>query len=201
MAIIEIVNDASSNELTLRQRWSHYLVIIYGLLMLFVGINLRDSILYATVPYEDVRVGIRAFYPQNWLLDTTGNYVFRVRDMTQPTFKTTIQLSIVPITASSSSRILLDNLSLSRFQLLAGYRQFPREEIVLSNGVNATSMEYTYVSSEIDPFLESIPVVVEGIDIVIIQRGQAVIVTFQADANKYEELYPAFETFLNDLEF
>jgi hypothetical protein len=200
MTIIEI-GQATGSELTLRQRWSHYLVILYGITMVFLGINLRDSVLYATIPYEDVRVGIRAFYPQYWLLDTEGDYVFRVQDMTQTTYKTTIQVSIAPISTSSSSRTLLDNLSLSRFQLLAGYRQFPRRQITLQDEIEATVMEYTYVQSETDPFLESVPIVVQGIDLIVIQRGQAVIVTFQADADRYEQLYPTFETFLADLEF
>ena len=44
------------------------------------------------VPYVNSEVGIRALYPQHWLIDTSGDYVFRVRDLSQLGFKTTIQV-------------------------------------------------------------------------------------------------------------
>ncbi|MFN8529613.1 MAG: hypothetical protein U0670_13465 [Anaerolineae bacterium] len=200
MTIIE-VGPEEQRQLSLRQRWSHYLVIFYGVLMVIVAINLRDSILYATVPYEDVRAGIRCLYPQNWLLDTDGDYVFRVRDMTQPDFKTTVQVQIIPISPSSTVRNLLDDLKLTRAQVYAAYQQFPREEITLANDIPASSVEYTFVSSGTDPFLETLPTVVEGQDIIVLQRGQAVVITFQSSAERYEQLYPIFQTFLDDLEF
>lgn len=200
MTIIEVGREQTEG-ISPRQRWSHYLVILYGVVMFIIGVNVRDSLLYATVPYEDTRVGVRAFYPQNWLLDTEGDTIFRVRDMTQAGFKTTLQVQIQPISAVSTARNLLDNLSLSRSQTLDGYRQFPRETVTLSGELPATAMEYTFIYSEPNPFLENIPTVVTGRDIIILQRGQAVIVSFQADADQYEQLYPIFETFLEDLDF
>ncbi len=200
MAVIEVGRE-EARELSLRQRWSHYLVIGYGLVMFLIALNMRDSTLYATVPYQDVRAGVRVLYPQNWLLDTSGDYIFRVRDMTSPDFKTTILIQIQPISPVTTARNLLDNLSLSRSQSLSGYRQFPRQEVTLGEDIAATSMAYTFTFSEVDPFLQSVPIPVQGLDIVVIQREQAVIITFQASAERYDELFPYFETFLADLEF
>jgi hypothetical protein len=200
MTVIEVGRE-ERGQLTLRQRWSHYLVLVYALTMLIVGVNLRDSLLYATVPYEDVRAGIRAFYPQGWLLDNQGDYVFRVRDMRRTDFKTTIQVQILPVSADSTTRNLLDNLLLTRAQIFGQYRQFPRAIFQLPDETPATSVNYTFVASQDDPFLESFPTVVAGQDVVILQREQAVIITFQASADEYDTLYPVFQTFLADLEF
>ncbi|MDX2160599.1 MAG: hypothetical protein SF162_04660 [bacterium] len=200
MTIIE-VGRAETGELSPRQRWSHYFAILYGLSMIIIGINLRDSVLYATIPYENARAGIRGFYPQNWLLDTQGDYVFRVRDMAQPDFKTTIQVQIIPVSAASTARNLLDSLALTRAQIYAAYRQFPPRELILPDETIASAVDYSFVYIEPAPFLETLPVVVAGQDVIILQRGQAVVVSFQVSAERYDQTYPIFQTFLADLEF
>jgi hypothetical protein len=198
MTIIEV--GAPSDEITPRQRWSHYFALIYGLIAVFIGINLRDSTLNATVPYTNIQAGIRAYYPQNWLIDSDGDYVFRVRDMSQRGFKTTIQVAVQPISLATTSRNLIDILTLNRSQTLSGYDVIRFEPYLLDER-QATAMTYTFVSSESNAFLESLPVVVEGLDILIDQGSQALIVSYLADVNQYEQNLPIFERFLADLEF
>ncbi len=199
MTIIEVGREETSG-LSLRQRYSHYFVIVYAVVMVIISLNLRDSILYATVPYENTQAGIRVFYPQNWLLDTDGDYVFRVRDMGQPDFKTTIQVQIIPISSESAVRNLLDNLAFTRFQVYAAYRQFPRPEITLTDGTTASAVDYTFVFNNTDPFLESLPSVVVGQDVIVLQRGQAVVISYQASADRYDEFYPIFQNFLAEMQ-
>src|SRR5215207_5487770 len=123
MAVIEI--GPRHAESTQRQRYSHYFAIAFGLIGLFIGINLRDSILSATTLYTDPRAGLRAFYPQNWLLDTSGDtYIFRVQDMSAPGFKTAIQVAMRPIGAQTVPRNVVEALTLSRSQTLAQYSVF-----------------------------------------------------------------------------
>ncbi|MFN8451506.1 MAG: hypothetical protein U0521_23705 [Anaerolineae bacterium] len=200
MTVIEI-GAPQREELTQRQRWSHYFVFIYAALALFIGYNLRTSTINATVPYVNSEVGIRAFYPQRWLIDTSGDYVFRVRDLAQLGFKTSIQVDVQPVTLNTSARNLLDTLSLSRLSTLSGYRVLSRQQYILPDEQEATEMSYVYVSAGDDPFLETIPTVVEGMDVLTIRRGQAIIVTFLSDAITFDENLPIFERFLDDLEF
>jgi hypothetical protein len=198
MTIIEV--RARPNELSPRQRWSHYFALLYGLVAVVIGINLRDATLNATVPYTNIQAGIRAYYPQNWLIDSDGDYVMRVRDMSQPGFKTTMQVAVQPISLATTSRNLIDILTLNRSQTLSGY-DIVRVEPYLLDEIQATAMTYTFVASDANAFLESLPVVVEGLDILIDQGGQALIVTYLADVNQYEQTLPVFERFLVDLEF
>ncbi len=199
MTLIEI-RDARS-DITQRQRWSHYFVFIYALIALVIGINLRDATLYATVPYSNSEVGIRAYYPERWLIDSTGDYVFRVRDIEQMGFKTTIQVNVQPVTLSTSASNLLQTLTLTRMQTLSRYRVLSSQPYALPGEQEATAMGYVYVAGEDDPFLQSIPTVVRGLDILTIRRGQAIIITFLSDANNFDENLPIFERFLDDLEF
>lgn len=199
MALIEITEERP--ELTQRQRWSHYFVFIYALIAIVIGLNLRDSALNATVLYVNSETGIRAYYPQRWLIDTSGNYVFRVRDIAQIGFKTTIQVDVQPVTINTSARNLLDTLTLNRSNTLAGYRVLSSMPYTLPGEQKATAMRYVYVASDSNPFLENIPSVVEGLDILAIRRGQAIIVTFLSDANQFDKNLPIFQRFLNDLQF
>ncbi|MBC7811361.1 MAG: hypothetical protein H7175_09445 [Burkholderiales bacterium] len=61
MSVIEIYDR--QNMLNRRQRWSTYLAIIFGVVAIFIGLNLRDSKLYATTLYTNTRAGINARYP------------------------------------------------------------------------------------------------------------------------------------------
>jgi hypothetical protein len=194
--------DTNSGQLTFRQRWNHYLVIITSLIGLFIATNMRDNTLYAVTPYINTTAGIRALYPRNWLIDTSGDYVFRVQDVSRVGFKTTIQVAVQAISSNTSTRNIVDALTLNRSQLLAAYRALPANNaFALPDGTRATSVKYTYASINADPFLDTVPLVVRGIDILSIKRGQAVIITFLADSNTYENDYHMFERFLSTLEF
>lgn len=199
MTIVEIIER--SERMTQRQRWSHYFVLIYAVAALFIALNLRDTTITATVPYVDREAGIRAYYPQSWLLDNNGDYVFRVRDMSQTGYKTTIQVDVQPVTINTSARNLLDSLNLNRAQSLSAYDVLSNDPFLLPNDQAATAMTYVFVASETNPFLESLPTIVEGLDVIVIQGGQAIIITFLSDVETYEQNYPVFQRFLNDLEF
>jgi hypothetical protein len=200
MAMIEI--DERRSEITQRQRYSHYFAIAFGLLGLLIGINLRDSTLGATTQFSDTRAGIRAFYPENWLLDTSGDsYVFRVQDMAQMGFKTTIQVSILPVGPQTTTRNVLLRLSLGRSQTLAQYSFFSIDDYPLEDQPDATAMSYAFAAGQDDPFLQNLPSVVRGLDILTLKRGQAVIISFLSDSQTYDQNLPIFEQFLSDLEF
>lgn len=188
-------------ELTLRQRWAHYLTLIVALLGLMYGFNLRDSALNATARYVSTRFGIEAFYPANWLLDTQGDYIFRVRDMTRIGFKTAFQVSLRPAGSDMTERNVLESLSLRRLQSLSNYAVLSIDSYIMPDESEAVVMLYTYVTRETGPFLQGVPSVVLGLDVLQVRRGQAVVITYRADASIYDEELARFEQFLSTLDF
>lgn len=200
MTIIE-VGAQGREELTQRQRWSHYFVFLYAVLAIFIGYNLRTATLNATVAYVNSEVGIRAFYPQRWLIDTDGNYVFRVRNIAEIGYKTAMQVDVQPVTLNTSARNLLDTLSLNRSTTLSGYQVLSSQPYLLPDEQEATAMRYVYVAAGDNPFLEIVPTIVEGLDILTIRRGQAIIITYLSDSRTFDANLPIFERFLDDLEF
>lgn len=200
MGIIEV--NPQKNELTLTQRWAHSLTILTALVIFAFGLNLRQGTLNATVTYSDVRAGIDAIYPERWLLDTdSDDYVFRIRNMTRRGFKTVIQISIRPVSPETTPQNIITRLALTRGQTLTDYDIRSSFAFTLREPDDAQATSYTFVSTETNPLLEGIPSVVRGLDIITITRGQAIIITFRAEADVYDEEYQIFQQFLRDLDY
>ena len=184
-----------------RQRWAHYLTVILAISLLLYGLKLKDDTLNQTLLYIDTQAGIQAFYPKDWLLDTNGNYVFRVRDLASNGFKTIIQFSTRPVAENANAQAIFNSLSLNRAQTLTGYSILDYAPYSLPNETQADSMLYTFISTEPNPFLENIPQIVFGQDILTISRGQAIIITFQVNAANFEQERAIFENFIQTLDF
>lgn len=199
MEIIEIINEAEG--LSLRQRWANVFTIVTCIALMILGLNLRARTLTATVFYASPEAGISGLYPQNWLLDTRGDYVFRVRDMSRTGFKTTFLVSIQPVGDDAEERNLADRLSLDRITAFTDYRVQPLVSYDFADGREAQALAYTYVASDVSPFLNGVPTVIRGLDVLTIRGGQAVVVSLRADANDYDAVLPQFNRFLNDLQF
>jgi hypothetical protein len=199
MEVIGILSESTG--LTLRQRWANVFVFLISALMLLFGLNFRNQVLTASTYYESFEAGIRAFYPENWLIDSSGNYVFRVRDMSRTGYKTTFQVAVQPVGPDAQERNLADRLTLDRLQTFTDYRVQPLVPYLLLSGIEAQAMFYTFVTTDASPFLQGVPTVVQGLDILVIRGGQAVIISYRADADNFDEELMRFERFLQDLEF
>ncbi len=199
---VTAVGSPQSSGLTQRQRWGLYLTLGFGLLGFTIGISLRDSALTATTSFSNAEVGLEARYPESWLIDTAGNYVFRVRDISRVGFKTTMEVAILPVNPGvTSERNVLDALTLNRSQTLADYNVQSVRQYLLPDESQALRMDYTFVAVETEPFLEAIPVVIQGVDVIVSRRVQAIVITFLADRTTFEQDFPVFERFLGDLRF
>jgi hypothetical protein len=158
-------------------------------------------VLADTVPYEDPAAGLAVRRPAGWLLDAQGDYVFRLQDPAARPFKTALQVSVVTIGPDATGRNVLDSLTLKRSASLSGYRVLSVADPVPTLHGSAAEMRYAYVASEADPFLETLPVVVLGMDVVYLKGDQAIVATYLADVDQFEKQYFRFEQFLASLQF
>jgi hypothetical protein len=194
-------NIYNETQLSQRQRWALYLSYAIIIICLYIGFNLRENSLNRTTIYTNIEAGITALYPEHWLLDEAGDYVLRVRDMSNRGFKTVMQVSTLPVTNDTVERNLLDRLSLNRSQTFIDYSILGYNDYLLPDETPAIAMSYTFVSRDASPFLEGVSTVVVGLDILTIQRGQALILTFRADSITYEQEFSTFERFIQDIDF
>ncbi len=202
MTIIETTRQ-TINYVTIRQRWGNYLSIALGLAAVLILLNLRASIASATTTYTNNEEGITATYPEGWLIDENGgdDYIFRVRNMQEIGFKTTFRVSTIPTSSTTTQRTVLDALAMERAQTLANYRILSIEPYEGFGDLDASRASYQYVDTDQNPFQESLPAVVQGVDILVLSRGQAVIITLLSDINTFDENFVRFERFLANLEF
>ncbi len=189
-------------QITPRQRWSLAFSYIFIMAGLALGVNLRDSALRQSSVYNNVEAGIQASYPARWLLDEpAGRFVFRVRDMSFAGFNTTIEVSALPVGADTSARNLFDQLSLERAQILTDYSVLGYDSYAMPDETAALSMTYSFVSRDSSPFLEGVSSLVNGVDILTIRRGQALVISFRADASAYARELETLEWFVQNLQF
>lgn len=200
MAIIEY--HGSNAELTRTQRWGHYLTVIMAIVCVIYGLNQRNNTLNATEFFDNPEAGFSVRYPSNWLIDENGDgYIFRVRDMSNRGFKTTLQIDVETISDQTSPWNILIARMISRAVTLAVYETYSIEEIILDDNVSATQMDYTFTFTEINPILESIPTVAIGRDILIIRDNQAIIISYHADIDIFQDNLDLFDRFLESIEF
>lgn len=187
--------------LTPRQRWSLILSALLIVIGLALGVNLRDDSIGRSTTYTNVEAGITALYPARWLLDETGDYVLRVRDMSQRGFNTVIEVITLPVGPDTSERNLLDSLTLRRAQTLIDYAVLGYDNYILPDETAAVSMSYSFVSRDTSPLLQGASTIVAGVDILTFSRGQAVIVSFRADADIFQQELRTLHRFIDDLEY
>lgn len=186
---------------TTQERWANWIALGVTLLALFGGILIRDSVILETVFYEDPSAGISARRPAGWLVDRGEDYVFRLSDPKARPFKTALQVTVLPVGPDATGRNALDLLSLRRSTQLSGYRVLSVRDSVNTARGPASAMRYAYVASEANPFLETLPVVVRGVDVVFFKSNQAIIASYQANLDRFDDEYFRFEQFVASLRF
>jgi hypothetical protein len=194
MQWVEVIS-AEAAPPTRQQRWSHLLTLLTGAAAFLLGLNMHFSALNATSTYSDVQAGIRVQYPQRWMVDFEGDYVFRARDMSRVGFKTTISVSLLPIGANTTEYMVLNSLNITRPETMAGYRPLPAEPFILPDETEAVAMRYSFVDIDANPYL------VSGLDVLTVAGGQVIIISFLADAQTYDQDIAIFHRFLENLEY
>lgn len=191
-----------NNALNQRQRLANYLTIAVTLALLSVGFFVRSGDLNATRAYQEAQSGITARYPAGWIIEErTRDFLFRVQDVTAIPFKTSIRVQIVPIGAAARPADVLNELTINRANRLQSYQSLGIEPITLANGAVGDLQSYAYAALERNPFLQSVPIIVRANDVVILRGTQAIVITYEADANTFESNRQYFINFLNTLQF
>lgn len=199
---MRVIEFADQSELTFRQRWGSYLAIFVVVAGVLAGFLYRSNIVNATFPFVKPEVGITARYPANWLLEEGPTpIVFRATDPSASPFKTTLQVQLVPTGPGTTAAYILNQLDMDRSARLPAYRSLDRQPVVLTGAQRGTQMIYAYAAVGANPFLQDEPVTVRAIDLVVLRPGQAIVISYQADAASFEKNRHYFDDFLRSLSF
>jgi hypothetical protein len=196
----EVIEARDEPGLNFNQRWNTYLAIAITASALFLGVTLRNNALNAAQTFEDLEAGIRAQVPAGWLLDAQSDeYVFRAQDPDALPFKTVLQISTLTVGPDATPNLVLDLLTIQRAARFSMYTEIARQDDALRDDP-AKRMTYTFAQAERNPFQSSVPIVVQGVDVVVLRRGQAVIITYREQSASFDENLYRFENLLQTVE-
>ena len=196
----EMVEIPAPVRLNFTQRWNTYLALALAAVVFFLGLTMRRNTLSATQTFEDLEAGVRAQVPLGWLIDAKSDeYVFRAEDPDALPFKTMLQVSVMTVGPDATPDVVLDLLNMQRAPRFSTYREIARFDETL-RGAPAKRMIYAYTQDERNPFQASVPIVVQGVDVVVLRRGQAVIITYREERGDFEKNLDRFEHLLATVE-
>jgi len=168
---------------------------------LLLGWVLKVSAENKTLSYNNE--GVTVHYPDGWLLDEKAGYIVKVSDPSSGLFRTTYIVQMEAIDASTAETTaltnLLNNVSLSRAQAVTAYKLFQVNQVQV-RGKSAAKATYVYVEEKPNPFRETVPVVVEGVDYAFVEGGKAYIFTLLAAEPNFAAAEKQFMSFLNSAE-
>lgn len=196
----DIVEIGVPAGLSFNQRWNSILAAGLAGVMLFFGLTMRNGALNAVQVFEDLESGVRAQVPAGWLIDNESEeFVFRALDPGALPFKTQLEVAVMPVGPDMTPSVVLNLLKQQRSARVTAYREISRMPTVLREDP-AIRMEYAYVSFERNPFQQSEPIVVKAVDVVVLQRGQAVILTYREQSSAFEAHLYHFDQLIQTVE-
>jgi hypothetical protein len=199
MSYLEL--DERQRGLTRSQTLNSVFVAAAAVGMMFLGLLSRNSALSATILFEDEESGIRASIPAGWLINQEdASVILTAQDPGATPFKTFLSIRLLPVGEEATPRNVVDTLTLQRSSTLSTYRVLSLDPFVLGED-EALEMNYAYVQADRNPFLNTVPLVVQGRDVVVIRGGQAVVITYREERSRFEANAYLFDNFLATLEF
>jgi len=183
-----------------RDRWADWAVILVLLIALALGFVLRQRTLYTTSEFVIDDGAITGRAPVRWLREFDANPLLRTRNPRGGAFNTTLELRTRPLAADAEPALALQALTLERADDTSAYRTLETSEVSLG-ARSALQRTFTYVQTAQNPYLDHLPVVVKGVDLVVEDEGRAVIATYLSSAETFDANYRYFRDFVQTLDF
>jgi hypothetical protein len=208
----------ASNLRTRRDRWADWLVVGVIVVALLLGWAAKSWAEGSTESFTEAETGLSLNYPAGWLAGSSEDYLFQARDPQSGLFKTTYRI-VADKLDPDRPRSLVDAVnttSVSRARKLTAFRLLDIVPVDEEGQALTSNMEmeggepkapraiwarYVYVEEKPDPFRESLPVVVLGLDYTAVRGDYLYTVTLLASEASFDQAEQEFKTFLQDAGF
>ena len=189
---------------TRRDRWADWFVIGVVVLALLLGWAVKAWAEGGTKSFTDPETGLTLDYPSGWLMGSAGDYVFKARDPHSGPFKITYQVTADKLDPAHPMSLVdaVNMTSVSRARKLTAFRLLDIETVgEEGQSPSAIWSSYVYVEEKPDPFRESLPAVVLGLDYTAVKGGYLYTFTLLASEADFDEAEKDFKAFLQDAGF
>jgi hypothetical protein len=203
---------------TRRDRWADWFAIGVVVVALLLGWVVKVWAEGGKKDFSDPETGLTLSYPAGWLMASAEDYVFRARDPQSGPFKITYLVIANKLDAAHPMSLMdaVNATSVNRARKLTAFRLLDIEAVdeegqSLLADIEATDenpkppsaiwSRYVYVEEKPDPFRESLPVVVLGLDYTAVRGGYIYTFTLLASELDFDEAEKHFRAFLQDAGF
>ncbi len=189
---------------TRRDRWADWLVIGVIVLALLLGWAVKAWAEGDTDTFEDPQTGLTLHYPATWLTGSDEDLLFRARDPQSGPFKITYQAAVEPLDPTRPVSLVdaVNTTMVSRARNLTAFRLLDIETVGgEEQAPSAIWSRYVYVEEKPDPFRESLPAVVLGLDYTTVKEGYLYTFTLLASEADFEAAEKDFRAFVKDAGF
>jgi hypothetical protein len=189
---------------TRRDRWADWFVIGVVVLAFLLGWAVKAWAEGGTKSFTDPETGLTLDYPAGWLMGSAGDYVFKARDPHSGPFKITYQVTADKLDPAHPMSLVdaVNMTSVSRARKLTAFRLLDIETVgEEGQSPSAIWSSYVYVEEKPDPFRESLPAVVLGLDYTAVKGGYLYTFTLLASEADFDETEKDFKAFLQDAGF
>lgn len=189
---------------TRRDRWADWLVVGLVAVALLLGWAVKAWAMGGTKSFADSETGLTLNYPTGWLMSSTENHVFKARDPNSGPFKTTYQVTADELDPTRPLSLVdaVNTAYVSRARKLTAFRLLDVETIgEESRSPRAIWSYYVYVEEKPDPFRESLPAVVLGLDYTAVKGKYLYTFTLVASEADFDEAEEDFRAFIKDAGF
>ena len=193
------VSSSTTKTLSLGDRYSDLVVILLTVVALLAGWVFKSSVENRSISFNSG--GFSAQTPQGWLtVEPSGNEILQVTDLSSSGFGTTYIVESLLIEKESTFSQAASLLTLDRGQKLTAYRVLDQKQVTIS-GKQAYEISYVFIESNPNLTHNIYPNIVRGMDIIFLNGDNAIVATFWAEKQSYENDLGRFQKFLGSLKF
>jgi len=129
-------------------------------------------------------------YPATWATQAKKGTLLSIRDLqSEGTFKATFAVEAKELDPAAIKPVqdLVEPLTEERGQELTAYRVLEKSDTEV-DGTEAVRISYAYVDEPIEgPFQTSMPVIVQGVDVLVVHGSNLYVFTFTAPATTFSQ--------------
>lgn len=189
---------------TRRDRWADWLVVGVVVVALLLGWATKSWAEGGTEQFSDSKTGLTLNYPAGWLAGSGEDYIFKARDPQSGPFKITYRVTADKLDPTRPLSLVdaVNATSVNQARKLTAFRLLDIEPVgEEGQSPSAIWARYVYVEEKPDPFRESLPTVVLGLDYTTVKGEYLYIFTLLASEADFDEAEKNFEAFIKDAGF
>lgn len=180
-------------------RWADWAVVTLVVLALAAGLALRGFVLSRTEPFTLPEAAITGRHPANWVQETGEDPLLRVRDPLGGSFDTVLELRRRPLSDETPNAVL-EALALERAEKVVAYESLETDRVAVA-GESALRRTFTYVHVNRNPYINTVPTVVRGIDVALQDGDRLIVVTLLAEAENLDAQERRLVAFVESLAY